>query len=142
MSDPQFASAQEFRSVVDWIYRTMSEDPEIGPRFQAAGVSQRFEFPDLELVLHVRPGAEGEPQHVHWEWGDDVGWEAQVRLTMPSATANRYWQGKENVAMAIARRRIKPGGDVKAALALIPITRPIHERYRGYLADELPHLLA
>ena len=26
--------------------------------------------------------------------------------------------------MAIARRRIKSGGDVKAALALIPITKP------------------
>ena len=38
---------------------------------------------------------------------------------MSSETANKYFQGKENVAMAIARRRIKTGGDVKAALALI-----------------------
>ena len=29
-------------------------------------------------------------------------------------TANRYFQGKENVAIAIARRKIKAGGDVKA----------------------------
>ena len=37
-------------------------------------------------------------------------------MTMSSETANRYFQGKENVAVAIARRRIKSGGDVKAAL--------------------------
>ncbi len=138
MSDPQFASADEFRAAVEWIYRTMSADPEIGPRYHEAGVSQRFEFPDLGLVFHVRPG---EREHVEWAWGE-VEWEPQVRLAMDSGTANRYWQGKENVAMAIARRRIKPGGDVKAALALIPVTRPMHDRYRGYLADELPHLLA
>src|SRR5947199_1187810 len=45
------------------------------------------------------------------------------RLTMSSEIANRYFQGKENVAIAIARRRIKAGGDVKAALAIIPIDR-------------------
>ena len=30
-------------------------------------------------------------------------------MTMSSETANRYFQGKENVAIAIARRRIKAG---------------------------------
>ena len=49
---------------------------------------------------------------------------------MSSETANRYFQGKENVAIALARRRIKSGGDVKAALSLIPITKPIYARYR------------
>jgi hypothetical protein len=61
-------------------------------------------------------------------------------MTMKSTICNKYFQGKENVAMAIARRRIKTGGDVKAALALIPITKPIEERYRDLVADEYPHL--
>ena len=41
-------------------------------------------------------------------------------MSMSSETANKYFQGKENVAIAIARRRIKAGGDVKAALATDP----------------------
>ena len=61
-------------------------------------------------------------------------------MTMSSDVANKYFQGKENVAMAIARRRIKTGGDVTAALALIPITKPVFERYRAVVADEYPHL--
>lgn len=142
MSDPQFASAQEFRAVIDWVHTTLSEDPDAGPKYQAAGASQCFVFPDLELVLNVRPARDGEPGHVHWEWRADVDWEPSVRLTMPSSTANRFWQGKENVAMALARKRIKHEGDVRSAIALIPVMRPIHERYRGYLADEHPHLLA
>ena len=43
--------------------------------------------------------------------------------------------------MAVARRRIKTGGDMKAALSLIPITKPIYARYREYLERENPHLL-
>jgi len=63
-------------------------------------------------------------------------------MEMSSETANRYFQGKENVAMAIARRRIKTGGDVKAALSIMPITKPIFERYRAMVTDEYPHLRA
>ena len=61
-------------------------------------------------------------------------------MAMSSETANKYFQGKENVAVALARRRIKSGGDVKAALSLIPITKPIYARYREYLEREHPHL--
>jgi hypothetical protein len=42
--------------------------------------------------------------------------------------------------VALARRRIKSGGDVKAALSLIPITKPIYARYREFLDAEYPHL--
>jgi hypothetical protein len=59
---------------------------------------------------------------------------------MTSEVANRYFQGRENVPLAIARRRIKAGGDVRAALALIPITKPIYARYRSIVAVEYPHL--
>jgi hypothetical protein len=61
-------------------------------------------------------------------------------MTMSSDIANRYFQGKENVAIAIARRRIKAGGDVKAALAIIPITKPLYARYREMIAADYPHL--
>ena len=52
----------------------------------------------------------------------------------------RVYERQGNVAMAVARRRIKTGGDVKAALALIPITKPIYDQYRDYVEREKPHL--
>ena len=61
-------------------------------------------------------------------------------MAMSSEVANRYFQGKENIAIAIARRRIKTGGDVKAALALIPVTKPLYARYREVVEAEYPHL--
>ena len=135
-----FGSRSEFREVIDRTFTLMRDDPEMGPRLRDADTPQRFEFSDLDLVVNIRAGAPGEPNLV-WEWTDDVTWEPRVRMTMSSEIANRYFQGKENVAVAIARRRIKTGGDVRAALALIPVTKPLFGRYRQMLEDEYPHLL-
>ena len=140
MADPEFRSPAEFREVMDRVFTMMSEDPEMGPRLRDADVPQRFEFPDLDMVVNIRAAAPGEDGNLHWAWTDDVDWEPRVRMRMASSTCNRYFQGRENVAMAIARRRIKTGGDVKAALDLIPMTKPIYERFRAVVADEYPHL--
>jgi hypothetical protein len=134
-----FKSVQEFREVMDKTFAIMSEDPEMGPQLRAADTPQRFEFTDLDMVVNLRAGGPEEP-NLTWEWTDEVDWEPKVKMTMNSDTANRYFQGKENVAIAIARRRIKAGGDVKAALAILPITKPLFARYRAMVASDYPHL--
>jgi hypothetical protein len=139
---PPFRSAEELRDVMDRVFSMMSEDGDMGRALREADVPQRFEFDDLGLVVNVRPGREGEEANLHWEWSDEVDWEPRVRMTMGSETANRYFQGKENVAIAIARRRIKAAGDVRAALSLIPITKPVYSRFRALVEEEYPHLVA
>ena len=138
----EFRSSKEFREVMDRVFGMMDEDAEMGPRLRDADVPQRFEFTDVDMVVNIRAARPGEAGNLHWEWTDDVDWEPKVQMTMSSETANRYFQGKENVAMAIARRRIKAGGDVKAALSLIPITKPVYARYRSLVDAEYPHLRA
>ncbi len=142
MGAEAYRSPEEFREVMDKCFGLMSEDPEMGPKLREADTPMRYEFDDLEQVVNLRGSREGEDGNLVWQWSDDVPWEPRVRMTMSSETANRYFQGKENVAMAIARRRIKAGGDVKAALALIPITKPVYARYRDLVAAQYPHLVA
>jgi hypothetical protein len=134
-----FTSVNEFREVMDRTFTLMSEDPDIGPQLREADTPQRFEFTDLQMVVNIRAGGPDEP-NLAWEWSDEVAWEPKVKMAMSSETANRYFQGKENVAIAIARRRIKAGGDYKAALAIIPITKPLFARYRDMIASDYPHL--
>jgi hypothetical protein len=135
-----FASPEEFREVMDRLFRLMSEDPEVGPRLRAADVPQRFDFYDCGLVVNVRAGRADEQANLIWKWSDEVDLSPRVDLTMSSKTANRYFQGRENIAYAIARRRIKTRGDLRAALELIPITKPIYARYRELVAERYPHL--
>jgi hypothetical protein len=137
----QFDSAEQFRTVIDSVMTLMSEDPEMGPKLRDADVPQRYEFDDMDLVVNARAAREGEQGNLYWEWSDDVDWEPKVKLTMSSEVANSYFQGKENVPVAIARRRIKAGGDVKSALALIPITKPVYVLYRSMLEADYPQLV-
>ena len=135
-----FESAKEVREVIDEVFRMMDVDPDMGPKLRDANCPQRFEFDDFDLVVNIRAAGPDEEGNLHWEWSDDVNWEPKVKMTMSSETANKYFQGEENVAIAIARRRIKTSGDVKAALSLIPITKPVYDRYSRLVADEYPHL--
>src|SRR5690349_12915230 len=134
-----FKSTQEFLEVMNRTFALMSEDPDIGPKLRDADTPQRFEFTDLDLVVNIRAGGPQEA-NLTWEWSDEISWEPKVKMEMSSETANRYFQGRENVAIAIARRRIKAGGDVKAALAILPITKPLFARYREMIAADYPHL--
>jgi SCP-2 sterol transfer family len=136
-----FQSPDEFREVMEKTFALMSEDPDMGPKLKEADTPQRFEFSDLDLVVNIRATREGEEGNLKWQWTDEVDWEPRVRMTMTSETANKYFQGKENVAMAIARRKIKTGGDVKAALAILPITKPVFAQYRTLVETDYPHLV-
>ena len=136
-----FDSARELREVIDEVFSMMDRDPDMGPKLRDADTPQRFEFTDFDAVVNIRAARPDEDGNLHWEWSDDVDWEPKVKMQMSSEVANRYFQGKENVPMAVARRRIKTSGDLKAALALIPITKPIYAQYRDYLEREKPHLV-
>ena len=138
----KFSSAGEFSEVMDQVFEMMSTDEEMGPRLRDAETPQRFEFPDLDLVCNItyRPQLE-DGQHLLWEWTDDVDWGPEVGMKMDSDVANRYFQDKENIAVAIARRRIKTSGNVKKALALLPIVKPVFPRYRELVEKDYPHLV-
>src|SRR5437660_2042308 len=118
---PEFESSKQFREVIDRVFSMMSDDPDMGPKLRDADVPQRFEFDDLDLVVNVRAGR-GDEGNLHWEWTDDVDWEPKVRMKMSSEAATRYFQGKKNVAIAMARRRIKTGGRVKEGVASLTNT--------------------
>jgi len=135
----EFKSPKEFKEVIDRTFALMSDDPDMGPKLRDADTPQRFEFTDQDLVVNIRAGGPEEPNLV-WLWSDEINWEPKVKMEMSSETANKYFQGKENVAVAIARRRIKTGGDIKAALSIMPITKPLFGRYREMVATDYPHL--
>jgi hypothetical protein len=139
---PGFKSADECREVIGRAFGLMSADRDMGPKLREADAPQRWEFPDLALVVNVTGAEEGARDNLRWIWSDDIPWKPEVVMTMDSNIANRYFQGKENIAMAIARRRIRTTGNVRKALALVPVTKPVFALYREMLRKEYPHLLA
>ena len=135
-----FESAGEMREVLTLLFDELDRDSELGGRIRAAGLSYRYEFPDLELALNVT-SSDDESHNMRWSFSDQPEWEPRLTLEMSSEVANAYLQGRENLAIALVRGRIRSSGDVRAAITLLPINSQIGECYREVLERHYPRLL-
>ena len=143
-----FRGKEEFRKVFDRLFLALASDPEIGPKLAATKTPQRFVFSDAGLVLNVTHGdrkAAKKGRHLVWVWGDAKRtWKPMVSMTMTTDVANRYFQGKENIPLAIARKMILvETGDLARVLDLLPIVLPFHAKWVRHLKSSGHlHLLA
>jgi hypothetical protein len=62
--------------------------------------------------------------------------EPELVMAMKADVAHRFWLGKVNVTMAIARGDIKPTGPVAKLLRLVPLTKTVFPRYRAMLEQD------
>ena len=134
------SSATEFRELLDEVLSELDADEKAGPVLRATGMRVRFDFPDLGMVLNVA-ASEAPGHHLRWEFSDAVDWEPKLNLSMDSQIANAYLQGKESLAIAIARGRVRYKGDTRCALLFVPALRLVVAPYRRLVRREHPHLL-
>ena len=137
---PGFASAGEMREVLDRLLSEADADPEVGPRLRSARVPHRLVFPDLGVVLNVT--ASDDPEHsIRWAFSDEIDWKPALTLEMDSGTANMYLQGRENLAIAMTRRKVRIScTEARAALSFLPATRSLVGPYQRLIARSYPHL--
>jgi len=133
-------SVTEFRELLDEALSELDTDEKTGPLLRAAGLRMRFDFPDLGMVLNVATSEEP-GHHLRWEFSDAVDWEPKLTFSMDSQIANAYLQGKESLAIAIARGRVRYKGDTRCALLYVPALRLVVGPYRRLVRREYPHLL-
>jgi hypothetical protein len=134
-----FSSASEMREVLAALLSEIDRDSELGRRLRSTHISYRYDFPDLGLTLDVA-SADDDEHCIRWSFSDG-DWKPALTLEMTSEVANRYLQGRENLAIAMARGRIRCSCEARAALSLLPISRQLSARYRELLARDYPHLL-
>jgi len=129
----------EFRTLLEHVLRDVDTDEKVGALLRAANLRVRFHYPDLAMTLNV--AASDEPgHHLRWAFSDDVPWSPKLEMEMDSGVANRYLQGRESLAVAIARGRVRVKGDSRVTLLYVPAIRLVCEPYRRVLAAEFPHL--
>jgi len=133
-------AAAEFQHLLDEVLTETDADEHAGPLLRAADLHVRFEFPDLPLVLNLAATEEGD-HHLTWQFSDQVDWKPKLTLMMGSEVANAYLQGKESLAIAIARGRVQAIGDTRSALVYIPALRLLVSSYSRVVTQEHPHLV-
>ncbi len=113
-------------------------DRRIGPLIGATRLRLRFEFTDGDFALNVAGGEEG--VNLSWSFSDDPGWSPKLLLRMTCGVGNRYLQGRESLAIAIARGQVRCRGESRAVMLYLPAARLICEPYRQVIESRYPEL--
>ena len=125
-----FKDSAEVRKYIGGIFETAFDDAEIGPKLVDTGLVVAFDFTDPEALVvidmankSVREGAEGGPAPM-------------ATMFMTADTGNGYWQGKVNLPLAMAKKKIKVEGNVASLLKLAPLGKKLYPNYIERLKND------
>ncbi len=125
-----FKSSEEVTKYIGGIFENAFNDPEIGPKLVETGLVVAFDFtdPEAQVIIDmpnqsVSGGGAGVPS-------------PSATMSMTADLGNAYWQGKVNLPMAMAKRKIKVDGNVASLLKLAPLGKKLYGEYIQRLKDD------
>jgi putative sterol carrier protein len=126
-----FKSEDEVYEFIGKLFENLAEDDELGPKFRKANTIVQYQYsnPKSQITVRMLDGEDGKV---------DLGpteMEPEVVMTMEADTAHRFWLGKVNVTVALARGQMKAKGPVAKILKLVPLVKPVFPRYRAQLEE-------
>ncbi len=124
-----FKDADEVYEFVGGLFVDLADDDDLGPKFRKANTIVQYRYTDPESVITVKM-IDGEPGEVDL---GETDLEPEVVMSMDADTAHRFWLGKVNVTVALARGQMKATGPVAKILKLVPLVKPVFPRYRERL---------
>jgi SCP-2 sterol transfer family len=128
---PYFKDEQEVYRYIGQLFLDLAEDGELWPKFQRANTIVQYQFrnPESQITVRMQDAADAQV---------DLGstdMEPEVLMTMDADTAHKFWLGKVNVTVALARGQMKAKGPVAKILKLVPLVKPVFPRYRQMLSE-------
>jgi putative sterol carrier protein len=126
-----FKDDQEVYEFIGKLFQDLADDDELGPRFRKADTIVQYKYtnPDSQITVKMKDGEEGQV---------DLGatqMDPEIVMSMEADTAHKFWLGKVNVTMALARGQMKAKGPVAKILKLVPLVKPVFPRYQKMLEE-------
>ena len=128
---PYFKDADEVYAYIGKLFEDLAADDELAPKFRKANTVVQYQYrnPESQITVDLREGSEGQV-----DCGES-SLEAEVVMSMEADTAHKFWLGKVNVTVALARGQMKAKGPVAKILKLVPLVKPVFPRYRAQLEE-------
>ena len=126
---PYFKDADEVYAYIGKLFEDLAADDELAPKFRKANTIVQYQYRDPESQVTVRMTEDDEPKV---DCGD-TDMDPEVVMSMEADTAHKFWLGKVNVTVALARGQMKAKGPVAKILKLVPLVKPVFPRYRTQL---------
>jgi hypothetical protein len=128
---PYFKDAEDVYAHLGRLFEDIIADEELGQRFKGADtiIQIRMRRPDSQVTVKAL-----EEEDLVVDFGV-TELRPEVVLAMDADTAHRFWLGKVNVTVALARGQISARGPVAKILKLVPLVDPVRGRYESRLQD-------
>lgn len=126
-----FQDDDEVYRLIGRLFQELAADPELAPKLKRADTTVQYQMrdPESQITVDMRPDRDMQV---------DLGpseLDPEVVMTLDADTAHRFWLGKVNVTVALARGQIKAKGPVAKVLRLVPLVKPAFPRYERMLRE-------
>jgi len=131
---PFYESSEQLQEVFEKFWVLAKQDEEVMRKLVKSQVVVRFDIeqPELHVTMNFRdPGPDGEIGTMAFD--SDV--EPEISVWSTSETTNKFWQGKLNTTVAMAKGQTKMQGSVAKALGLLSKIKPLFMIYPEVLKE-------
>ncbi len=126
-----FANAQQVYDTIGLFLDQITKDPDLGPKFVAADTSFLVQYTDPDCSMLV--DATVDPPVV--TMNPDPARETEISLAMAADDGHDFWLGNLNMALALAKGKVKVTGPISKIMKLLPAMRPAFPKYKVFLEE-------
>ena len=138
---PFYESTEQFQEVFTEFWTRAKQKTEVMEKLAKSEIVVRFDIeqPEVHLTINFK---EKDPEGNLGTLSFDSSVEPEITVWSTSETTNKFWQGKLNATVAMARGKVKMDGSIAKALGLLSKIKPLYEIYPEVLKDKgLDHML-
>jgi putative sterol carrier protein len=132
---PFFESTEQFKEVFDRFWELCKEETEVMEKLAKSQIVVRFDIerPEVHFTINFRdPDPDGSVASLIY----DADVEPEISVWSTSETTNKFWQGKLNATIAMARGQVKLQGSVAKALGLLSKIKPLYKIFPEVLKEK------
>jgi len=124
-----FKDEAEVYQYTGGIFEEALADPVIGQKFAESGVILKVTHTEPDAVFTVDMPAK------KVLYGDDArnGPKPVVEMFMKADVGHRFWLGKVNISLALAKGEMRAKGPVPKILKLVPLAKGLFPKYKEAL---------
>ena len=130
---PVFKDDQEVYQYIGKLFQDLADDAELGAEVPPGGHDRAVPVHEPRLADHGED--EGRARRAR-STSAPTEMQPEIVMTMEADTAHKFWLGKVNVTMALAKGQMKAKGPVAKILKLVPLVKPVFPRYQKMLEEE------
>jgi len=126
-----FESSGRLKEVLGGFFEYLMTVDDMAKKLLASKMILKFNYsePDLTITIDLK----GEKAIITY---NDTVTAPEVQMSMKADVAHRFWFGKVNLIMALARREMIAKGPIPKILKLLPVIKPAYDLYPKYLKEK------